>query len=82
MARLLVERETIYQDEVDMLMEGKSVSEIMKIMEEKDGKAKENPFLKVENVIKNEEQREEVQPTEEKVETTEEVKENTEETKE
>ena len=82
MARLLVERETIYQDEVDMLMEGKSVSEIMKIMEEKDGKAKENPFLKVENVIKNEEQKEEVQPTEEKVETTEEVKENTEETKE
>ena len=34
MARLLVERETIYQDEVDMLMEGKDVQEIIKIMEE------------------------------------------------
>ena len=66
-------------------MEGKSVSEIMKIMEEKDGKAKENPFLKVENVLKKEEQKEEVEKTEEKVEETTEntqTNENTEETKE
>ena len=48
MARLLVERETIYQDEVDMIMEGKSATEIIKIMEEKDGLAKENPFIKME----------------------------------
>ncbi len=64
MARLLVERETIYQDEVDMLMEGKDVQEIIKIMEEKDGQAKENPFLKVENVLKKEENNKE-EPKEE-----------------
>ncbi len=44
MARLLVERETIYQDEVDMLMEGKSVEEILKIMEERDESTSSNPF--------------------------------------
>ena len=48
MARLLVERETIYQDEVDMLMEGKSVEEIMQIMEEKDNATISNPFARVE----------------------------------
>ncbi len=48
MARLLVERETIYQDEVDMLMEGKSVEEIMQIMEEKDNATLSNPFARVE----------------------------------
>ena len=48
MARLLVERETIYQDEVDMLMEGKSVEEIMKIMEERDNATATNPFARVE----------------------------------
>ena len=94
MARLLVERETIYQDEVDMLMEGKSVAEILKVMEEKDGKAKENPFIKVESVLKKEEQtaieekptetvEEKVNDTEEKVEETkEETQENTEKTEE
>ena len=52
-------------------------------MEEKDGKAKENPFLKVENVLKKEES-EKSAVEEEKVEETsaEETKENTEETKE
>ncbi len=48
MARLLVERETIYQDEVDMLMEGKSVEEIMQIMEERDNATATNPFARVE----------------------------------
>ena len=48
MARLLIERETIYQDEVDMIMDGKTAIEIAKAMEEKDGVAKENPFIKME----------------------------------
>ena len=74
MARLLVERETIYQDEVDMLMEGKDVQEIIKIMEEKDGQAKENPFLKVENVLKKEESKKD----EEVVENENAISENTE----
>ena len=44
MARLLVERETIYSEEVDMLMEGKSVEEIMQFMDENESTLKENPF--------------------------------------
>ncbi len=44
MARLLVERETIYSEEVDMLMEGKSVEEIMAFMDENESTLKENPF--------------------------------------
>ena len=51
MARLLVERETIYQDEVDMIMDGKSAAEIIKAMEEKDGLAVENPFIKIEKAM-------------------------------
>lgn len=48
MARLLVERETIYQDEVDMIMDGMDAVDIMKIMEERDETYRENPFAKME----------------------------------
>ena len=44
MARLLVERETIFTEEVDMLMEGKSVEEIMEFMDEHEKVLQENPF--------------------------------------
>ena len=44
MARLLVERETIFTEEVDMLMEGKSVEEIMAFMDEHEKTLQENPF--------------------------------------
>lgn len=44
MARLLVERETIFTEEVDMIMEGKSVAEILENMDERDKKRAENPF--------------------------------------
>ncbi len=44
MARLLVERETIFTEEVDMLMEGKSVEEIMAFMDENERTLSENPF--------------------------------------
>ena len=44
MARLLVERETIYTDEVDMLIEGKSVEEICAYMDSKEKESEENPF--------------------------------------
>lgn len=44
MARLLVERETIFSEEVDMLMEGKSVEEIMQFMDENERTLSENPF--------------------------------------
>jgi cell division protease FtsH len=46
MARLLIERETIFTEEVDMLMEGKSVEEIMAFMDENERTLKENPFAR------------------------------------
>ena len=55
MARLLIERETIYQDEVDMIMQDKTAQEIMKIMEERDGLYNENPFAKVDGELTKEE---------------------------
>ena len=52
MARLLIERETIFSEEVEMLMRGKSVSEIMAFMDENEKKLQENPFSRsAENVI-------------------------------
>lgn len=44
MARVLVERETIYTDEVDMLLEGASVDKIYEYMDSKEKESKENPF--------------------------------------
>lgn len=44
MARLLVERETIFSEEVDMIMEGRSVAEILEDMDARDKKRAENPF--------------------------------------
>ncbi|MBR5900148.1 MAG: ATP-dependent zinc metalloprotease FtsH [Clostridia bacterium] len=44
MARLLVERETIFTEEVEMIMEGKSVEEIMAFMDENERTLMENPF--------------------------------------
>ena len=38
MARLLIERETIFSEEVEMLMKGKSVAEIMEFMDENEKK--------------------------------------------
>ncbi len=46
MARLLVERETIFSEEVDMLMDGKSVEEIMEFMDENERTLRENPFAR------------------------------------
>jgi cell division protease FtsH len=53
MARLLIERETIYQDEIDMLMEGKDVKSIIEIMENKDVERELNPFKNVESSFTN-----------------------------
>ena len=44
MARVLVERETIYTDEVDMLLEGATVEEVYAYMDSADKKAAKNPF--------------------------------------
>jgi cell division protease FtsH len=77
MARVLIERETIYQDEVDMIMEDKTAQEIMEIMEAKEGEINSNPFIKVDRELKAEEEKVEVQETENKVEETTNTKEET-----
>lgn len=48
MARVLIEKETIYTEEVDMLLEGKSVDEVIKYMDEQDEKHTENAFKRYE----------------------------------
>lgn len=48
MARILIERETIYTEEVDMLMEGKDYTEVLAYMDEQDKKQSGNPFTKFE----------------------------------
>ena len=55
MARVLIERETIYTEEVDMLMEGKSYQEVLKFMDEKDEKSTQNPFHKFESTNETDE---------------------------
>ena len=64
MARLLVERETIFTEEVDMLMEGKSVEEIMTFMDENEKTLQENPFGRksASSVIVSEEKKSEQEP--------------------
>lgn len=49
MARLLIERETIYSEEVDMLMKGDAVKDIMEYMDKKDHSENVNPFDKMVN---------------------------------
>nr|MDE6274634.1 hypothetical protein [Clostridiales bacterium] len=44
MARVLVERETIYTAEVNMLMKGATYEEVLAYMEEHDQKTPDNPF--------------------------------------
>ena len=44
MSRVLVEKETIYTDEVAMLMKGASYSEVIDFMDKEEGKRKDNPF--------------------------------------
>ncbi|MBO7736974.1 MAG: ATP-dependent zinc metalloprotease FtsH [Clostridia bacterium] len=48
MARLLVERKTIYTEEVLMLIKGASLDEVRKAMDERDKTANENPFTRFE----------------------------------
>ena len=48
MARVLIERETIYTEEVDMLIEGKSYDEVIKYMDENENTRAENPFKRYE----------------------------------
>lgn len=44
MARVLIERETIYGEEVNLIMEGKSAEDVIVFMDENEGRLSENPF--------------------------------------
>ena len=44
MSRVLVEKETIYTEEVQMLMKGASYKEVIAYMDEKEGTHRDNPF--------------------------------------
>lgn len=48
MARVLIEKETIYAEEVDLLMEGKNYTEVIEFMDEQDSSRAENPFKRYE----------------------------------
>ncbi len=79
MARLLVERETIFTEEVDMLMEGKSVDEIIKFMDENERTLAENPFARKMGVVVSDEIKQAIEVEEQKqeqnsIEQTEDVK--------
>ena len=46
MARVLVERETIFSEEVDLIMEGKSADEVIAFMDENERTLSQNPFAR------------------------------------
>ena len=48
MARVLIEKETIYTEEVDLLMEGKDYKEVLDYMEKHDSENNGNPFKRFE----------------------------------
>ena len=48
MARVLIEKETIYTEEVDLLMEGKDYKEVLSFMDEHDSENSDNPFKRFE----------------------------------
>lgn len=45
MSRVLVEKETIYTEEVQMLMKGADYKEVIAYMDERDGAPRKNPFV-------------------------------------
>jgi hypothetical protein len=53
MAKLLVERETIYNEEVCMLMKGASVDEVLAFMDSRDSVTNDNPFARYESMYRN-----------------------------
>ena len=68
MARVLVERETIYSEEVRMLMAGKDYKEVVAFMESQDENQRKNPFLRQSAAKPVEEQEEAKSAVEEKAE--------------
>ena len=72
MSRVLVEKETIYTEEVNMLMKGASYTEVIEFMDSQDGTRRENPFeamtkstATAEHIVSEEKTVENSEPTEE-----------------
>lgn len=63
MARVLLEKDTIYSDEVEMIIQGKTAQEVMTYMDERDAKSDGNPFARMESTAKKAENE---QPEEDK----------------
>lgn len=59
MARLLVERETIYSEEVSMLIKGATMDEVLSYMDKQDSSAPGNPFARFEASFKEDKKPEE-----------------------
>lgn len=55
MARVLLEKDTIYSDEVELIMQGKTAQEVIAYMEESDAKSNGNPFVRMDGVNKKNE---------------------------
>ena len=70
MARVLVEKETIYNEEVLMLVKGADYKEVIAYMEEREGKPRENVFSVAVNPAKEAEKQTQ-EKSEEVVEATE-----------
>ena len=62
MARVLIERETIFSEEVDLIMEGKSAEEIFEYMDNNNSFLKSNPFEKNKTIIKEEKEKDNIAP--------------------
>ena len=76
MSRVLVEKETIYTEEVGMLMKGATYKEVVEAMEKNDGVRKSNPFVFATTPSKEHVVEEQTEtPTEESTETESENKE-------
>ena len=55
MARVLLEKDTIYSDEVELIMQGKTAQEVIAYMEESDAKSNGNPFVRMDGANKKNE---------------------------
>ena len=71
MSRVLVEKETIYTEEVQMLMKGADYKEVIAFMEEREGTSRSNPFVMMTQPSKEHVVEEETETQEETQEETE-----------
>ena len=78
MAKLLVEKETIYNEEVCLLMKGASLEEVRDFMDNRDSATTENPFARFESTYNTDEKKETATQESENTETKEPENENTE----